>query len=295
MESLKEIRTRIATVRSTRQITSAMKMVAASKLRRAQDRIIQLRPYTNKLYDILSYLSNNNLQEEEKNIFMQEREQGKVLIVVITSNRGLCGPFNANVIRQSLELAQITYTDHLQRGDLHFITIGKKGTEILKSKKYPVVASYNELFDDLSFVKVAPLAEQTINDFIDAKYDKIEIVYNQFKNAAVQILTVEQFLPIKINIKHNNETKNLYYILEPDKDYILEKTIPRALKIQFYKAILDSYVSEQGARMTAMHQATDNATELLRELTLYYNKARQAAITKEILEIVGGSEALIKA
>jgi F-type H+-transporting ATPase subunit gamma len=292
MESLKEIRTRIATVRSTRQITSAMKMVAASKLRRAQDRIIQLRPYTNKLYDILSYLSNNNLQEEEKNIFMQEREQGKVLIVVITSNRGLCGPFNANVIRQSLELAQITYTDHLQRGDLHFITIGKKGTEILKSKKYPVVASYNELFDDLSFVKVAPLAEQTINDFMDAKYDKIEIVYNQFKNAAVQILTVEQFLPIKINIKHNNETKNLYYILEPDKDYILEKTIPRALKIQFYKAILDSYVSEQGARMTAMHQATDNATELLRELTLYYNKARQAAITKEILEIVGGSEAL---
>ena len=180
----------------------------------------------------------------------------------------------------------------MQEGNLQFLTIGKKGTELLKSKKYQVVASYNELFDDLSFDKVTPLAEQTINDFLNAKYDKIELVYNQFKNAAVQILTVEQFLPIEIDLTHDKEPGNLDYIFEPDKYYIIKKIIPRALKIQFYKAILDSYVSEQGARMTAMYQATDNATELIRELTLHYNKARQAAITKEILEIVGGAEAL---
>jgi F-type H+-transporting ATPase subunit gamma len=291
MESLKEIRTRIASVRSTRKITSAMKMVAASKLRKAQDRIIQLRPYANKLHEVLASL-NEDIQENEENIFTSERELEKVLIVVVTSNRGLCGPFNANVIRQSLELAHETYTDLLQKGNLQFLTIGKKGTELLKSRKYQIVASYNELFDDLSFDKVAPLAEQTINDFLNAKYDKIELVYNQFKNAAVQILTVEQFLPIEIDLPHDKETRNLDYIFEPDKDHIIKTIIPRALKIQFYKAILDSYVSEQGARMTAMHQATDNATELIRELTLHYNKARQAAITKEILEIVGGAEAL---
>jgi len=292
MANLKDLRTRINSVKSTRQITSAMKMVAAAKLRKAQNRIVQLRPYANKLHKLISTLS-NNLNEEEGNNYSTIRDEEKILIILITSNRGLCGSFNSVAIKNAINLADNVYKSQLNKGNVHFLAIGKKGADFLKRKKYNFVDSKNELFDSLNFQAVAPLAEIIMKQFINEEYDRIELVYNQFKNAAVQNITTEQFLPVVIN--EEEEGKHLpFYIFEPDKKRIIEELIPKSLKIQFYKAIIDSFVAENGARMTAMHKATDNATELIRDLNLEYNKARQNAITKELLDIVGGAEALNK-
>ena len=292
MANLKDLRTRINSVKSTRQITSAMKMVAAARLRKAQNRIIQLRPYANKLHKLISTLS-NNLNEEEGNNYSTVRDEEKILIILITSNRGLCGAFNSLAIKNAINLADNVYKTQLNKGNVHFLAIGKKGADFLKRKKYNLIDSKNELFDSLTFQTVAPLAENIMKQFINEEYDKIEFVYNQFKNAAVQNITTEQFLPVVIN--EEEEGKHLpFYIFEPDKERIILELIPKSLKIQFYKAIIDSFVAENGARMTAMHKATDNATELIRDLDLEYNKARQNAITKELLDIVGGAEALNK-
>ena len=292
MANLKDLRTRINSVKSTRQITSAMKMVAAAKLRKAQNRIVQLRPYSNKLHKLISTLS-NNLNEEEGNNYSTVRDEEKILIILLTSNRGLCGSFNSVAIKNAINLADNVYKSQLNKGNVHFLAIGKKGAEYLKRKNYNLVDSKSELFDSLSFQTIAPLAENIMKQFINEEYDKIELVYNQFKNAAVQNITKEQFLPVVIN--EEEDGKHLpFYIFEPDKERIIKELIPKSLKIQFYKTIVDSFVAENGARMTAMHKATDNATELIRDLNLEYNKARQNAITKELLDIVGGAEALNK-
>jgi F-type H+-transporting ATPase subunit gamma len=294
MPNLKEVRSRITSVSSTMQITSAMKMVSAAKLRRAQDAIVQMRPYANKLKDILENLS-SSLESGADNPFAVQRPVKKVLIIVITSNRGLCGAFNANVLKQANKLAVETHADK----NVSVLCIGKRATDYFKKTKYSIIGSdmprrLHELFDDLSFQNVFPVAEIVMNLFLKGEFDKVELVYNQFKNAAVQNLTVEQFLPIKPLEPKEDSSNNFStdYILEPSKKEIVADLIPKSLKIQFYKALLDSHAAEHGARMTAMHKATDNAKELLKQLRLSYNKARQAAITNEILEIVAGAEAL---
>jgi F-type H+-transporting ATPase subunit gamma len=292
MANLKEIRTRLLSVKSTRQITNAMKMVSAAKLRKAQDNIMQIRPYTNKLNDILRDLDNNHVSFKE-NMFFKERSPGKILLVVVTSNRGLCGTFNSNVIRRAMQIADEKYRFDKENGNLDIIAIGKRGKDALKSKKYNVIESYIDIFDMLHFSNVLPIAKKIIEDFINNKYSVVEIIYNQFKNAAVQILMEEQYLPIVYKEKTADRFESgIEYILEPGKEYIIKEIIPKSLQVQFYKFLLDSNASEHGARMTAMHKATDNATELIRNLQLEYNKARQASITKEIMEIVGGAEAL---
>ncbi len=292
MANLKEIRTRLMSVKSTRQITNAMKMVSAAKLRKAQDNIIHIRPYTNKLNDILRDLDTNLISFKE-NIFFKERKREKVLLVVVTSNRGLCGTFNSNVIKRAMQIVDEKYRSENEGGNLDIIAIGKKGKDFLKSKKYNVIESYIEIFDMLQFSNALPIARKIIEDFANDKYSIVEIIYNQFKNAAVQILIEEQFLPIAYKEKALDRFESITeYLLEPTKEYIIQEIIPKSLQIQFFKILLDSNASEHGARMTAMHQATDNATELIRDLQLEYNKARQASITKEILEIVGGAEAL---
>lgn len=291
MANLKEVRIRIASVKSTQQITSAMKMVAASKLRKAQNAIIKLRPYASKLTEMLQNLS-TSLGTDSDSPFAQQREPKNVLIITIASNRGLCGAFNANVIKATNNLINDTYAAANKAGTLRFMTFGRKVTEYY-SKRANVYSSFDHIYDKLSFENVAPLAEDLMKAFEAKEFDRIVIVYNQFKNAAVQRLISEQFLPIQppeTNSVLQNNTPD--YIFEPSKEEIITELIPKSLKIQLYKALLDSYASEQGARMTAMHQATDNADELLKDLRLSYNKARQTAITKEILEIVGGAEAL---
>ncbi len=293
MANLKEIRNRIASVHSTRQITSAMKMVSAAKLRRAQEAIQQMRPYAEQLRIILSYLS-DAIRDEEDVPYGVERDLEKLLIVLITSNRGLCGSFNSTVIKESIQLVHEQYGSLLRKDGVDFYAIGKRGADYLRKKQYPLVGERNELFDQLTFDKVKPVAERIMEDYVLKKYDRVLLVYNQFKNAAVQILTVEQFLPVEHPDTAEDTTYATDYIFEPSKEYIVKELIPKSLKIQFYKALLDSHAAEHGARMTAMHKATDNATELLRDLRLYYNKARQATITSEILEIVSGAEALSK-
>ena len=294
MAGLKEIRIRIASVVSTRQITNAMKMVSAAKLRRAQEAIIQLRPYARKLQEILAHVS-DSLSNDEDNVFVRTKEPERVLFVVITSNRGLCGAFNANIIRRTIHLMQEDFKRYTKSGNFHLFTIGKKGSDYFSRKKYNILKSRNDLFDGLNFNTAATVAEELINLYLNREYDKIILIYNQFKNAAVQRLMIEPFLPVE-PIKQETGTKKpvaaVDYLFEPDKETIIRELIPKTLKIQLYKAILDSYASEQGARMTAMQQATDNAKEILKELQLSYNKARQASITKEILEIVSGAEAL---
>lgn len=292
MGSLKEIRTRISSVTSTRQITQAMKMVSAAKLKRAQDAIIQMRPYATKLHEILTSLS-ASLDDREDNKYGQQREIKKVLIVTVTSNRGLCGAFNANVTKMAVELAENKYSKLLATQKVDFLTIGKKSGDLLRLRGFNVTANHNNVYNNLKFDEVAPIAQELMNLFVEGKYDRVDLVYNQFKNAAVQILTKEQFLPVVI--EENNDkaaSQNRDYIFEPSKEFIVNELIPKSLKVQIYKALLDSHAAEHGARMTAMHKATDNATELIRELKLHYNKARQSAITNEILEIVGGAEAL---
>jgi len=290
MAGLKEIRTRIASVKTTRQVTSAMKMVSAAKLKKAQDAILQIRPYAEKLYQILTSLS-ASLENVEESVYTQSREPEKVLIVLITSNRGLCGGFNANISKKAIELAKTKYLTQLKLGKLDFICIGKQGARQMVHRGMNVIESKNDIFDALTFENVSRVAAELMQIFEKRTYDRIELVYNQFKNAAVQIQTTEQFLPVEMKEEQEGKT-NYNFIYEPSKEYIIQELIPRSLKIQFYKALLDSHAAEHGARMTAMHQATDNATELLGDLTLQYNKARQATITGEILEIVSGAEAL---
>jgi F-type H+-transporting ATPase subunit gamma len=291
MASLKEIRTRITSVSSTKQITSAMKMVSAAKLRRAQDAIIQMRPYANKLHEILTSLS-ASLDDSADNKYGQQREIKKVLLVAISSNRGLCGGFNSSIVKKVIELTQKQYADQYVKGNVDIIGFGKKASDILRHRDVVIKETHHEVYDHLNFEYVAEMARLLMDKFTSGEYDRIDIVYNQFKNAAVQILSQEQFLPVKIEESEEDQTSNKDYIFEPSKEFIVNELIPKSLKIQFYKALLDSHASEHGARMTAMHQATDNATELIRELKLHYNKARQTAITNEILEIVGGAEAL---
>lgn len=296
MANLKEIRTRIESVSSTKQITSAMKMVSAAKLRRAQDAIVRLRPYAEKLQLILGSVS-DSLKDDEDFIFAKEsKEINKVLLVVITSNRGLCGAFNANVFKKAIYVAHENYKAQLMKNNVDFFVMGKKADEFLRKRKYKVVKTRNDIFDQLSFNNVALIATGIMEQFASGEYDRIHLIYNQFKNAAVQILTEDQFLPVKITEKRDDEGNILKsftdYIFEPSKREMVKELIPKSLKLQLYKALLDSFASEQGARMTAMHKATDNATEMIKQYKLDYNKARQASITNEILEIVGGANAL---
>ncbi|MDC6366455.1 MULTISPECIES: ATP synthase F1 subunit gamma [Flavobacteriaceae] len=284
MANLKEIRNRIASVSSTMQITSAMKMVSAAKLKKAQDAITAMRPYANKLTELLQSLS-ASLDGDAGSKFADNRTVNKVLVVAITSNRGLCGAFNSNIIKQANALIGETYAGK----QVDIMAIGKKGNDIL-SKKQDVIANHSEVFDTLTFENVASIAQDLMKYFTEGDYDRIDLVYNKFKNAATQIVMTEQFLPI-VPVE-GDASGAADYIFEPSKPEIVEQLIPKSLKTQLYKAIRDSFASEHGARMTAMHKATDNATELRDQLKLTYNKARQAAITNEILEIVGGAEAL---
>jgi F-type H+-transporting ATPase subunit gamma len=290
MPNLKEVRNRIASVGSTMQITSAMKMVSAAKLKRAQDAITQMRPYANKLTSILQNLSASIDTSENK--FARETEGKNVLLIVISSNRGLAGAFNGNVVKKAWSLIRNEYKD----AKVSVLCVGKKANDAFKKTDHHIVGTdmphhLNELFDKLNFDNVAPVAEKIMDAFAREQFDRIYLVYNQFKNAGVQIPMAERFLPIEAP-KENKKGAKVDYIFEPNQEYIVNDLIPKSLKIQFYKALLDSVAAEHGARMTAMHKATDNAKDLLRTLKISYNKARQAAITNEILEIVGGAEAL---
>lgn len=292
MANLKAIRIRITSVKSTRQITSAMKMVSAAKLRKAQDKIVRLRPYANKLHEILVGLSQSLADSEVENIYGRQSSPEKVLLVIITSNRGLCGAFNTNVIKEARRVIFEKYSNEHKNGKLWLLTIGKKGFDYFRKQKVNLLPEQNNLLHDLTFENVAVVAEQLMKSFASGEFDRVEIIYNQFKNAAVQNLTNEVFLPVEIGTIGKVKATPVDYIYEPDKESIVKELIPKSLKIQFYKSILDSFVAEHGARMTAMHKATDNATDMIRDMTLHYNQARQATITNQILEVVSGAEAL---
>ena len=285
MANLKEIRNRIASVSSTMQITSAMKMVSAAKLKKAQDAITNMRPYANALTELIQNLS-GSLDGDTQNLYTQVRPKQSVLIISITSNRGLCGAFNANIIKKTRQLVDKEFKNQ----KVSLITIGKKGSEIL-NKTGKVISSYDSVFDDLTYNSASNIAEIVMNHYEKKTFDQVVLVYNRFKNAATQIIEVESFLPIVAEKKSENNS-NVDYIFEPSKSEIIGELLPKSLKMQLFKALRDSFASEHGARMTAMHKATDNATDLRDQLKLTYNKARQAAITNEILEIVGGAEAL---
>jgi F-type H+-transporting ATPase subunit gamma len=295
MASLKEVRNRIVSVSSTMQITSAMKMVSAAKLRRAQDAIIQMRPYAAKLKDILENLS-SNVDSSEGGAYTVQREPAKVLIIAISSNRGLAGAFNTNVNKHVRSLVEGQYAAQFSKGNVSFISIGKKASDYVNRNGFKLIANHNDIYDGITFAKVAEVAERVMQGFLNNDFDRVEVVYNQFRNAAVQIPTAEQFLPVKQAVSQTSQkksgSKQVSYIFEPNQETIVRELIPKSLKIQLYKAVLDSNAAEHGARMTAMNKATDNARDLIKELKLRYNKARQAAITNEILEIVGGAEAL---
>ena len=282
MANLKDIRARITSVGSTMQITSAMKMVSAAKLKRAQDAITQMRPYANKLGDLLVNLS-STLEATQAGLYSQSRDVQAQLLVVITSNRGLCGAFNNNVIKRAKELVK----DHPNTA---FVTIGKKASEHFSKNGFKVLSTHDDLYNDLNFANTVAIAQDLMAHFAHQRFDKVVLVYNQFKNAASQHLMAEPYLPVEPPQDQREAIGD--YLIEPNKEDIVADLIPKSLKIQLFKAVLDSHAAEHGARMTAMHKATDNAGELKRELTLTYNKARQAAITGEILEIVGGAEAL---
>jgi len=292
MANLKEVRNRIKSVSSTQQITRAMKMVSAAKLKRATNAIVQLRPYANKLKDLLANLSAS--LEEGSSPFIVEREPVKVLVIVVSSNRGLAGAFNANVIKMANNLIAEKYSEQLKAGNVSIVAIGKKSQEYYQRRAYNVIGNNNDLYLDLNFLNASKITEGIMDGFLKGDYDRVELVYNQFKNAAMQILTAEQLIPVpKPEAKKGNiKTIQLDYILEPSQEKIVEQLIPKNIKIQLYKAVLDSNASEHGARMTAMDKATDNAGELLKALKLSYNQARQAAITTELTEIVSGAAAL---
>ncbi|MDF1674069.1 MAG: ATP synthase F1 subunit gamma [Vicingaceae bacterium] len=291
MANLKEIRNRITSISSTKQITSAMKMVSAAKLRRAQDAITQMRPYANKLQEILSNLSAS--LDSSDGVYSTEREVKNVLIVSITSNRGLCGGFNNNVIKTAKRLAE----NDFKGANVTVLSIGKKSSDAFKNTSYGIKGTMlprhaETIWDDLTFENSSEIAEKLMSQFKEGHQDKIVVIYNQFKNAAVQEIVTEQFLPVLPPESSEENTSTTDYIFEPNKEFIIQELIPKSLKTQLFKALLDSQASEHGARMTAMHKATDNASDLIDDLKLSYNKARQAAITGEILEIVGGAEAL---
>jgi len=292
MANLKAIRNRISSVKSTKQITSAMKMVSAARLRKAQDKIVRLRPYANKLREIQIDLSQSISDSEVDNVYGRVSPPEKVLIVVITSNRGLCGAFNMNVIKETRRIISEKYIAQISNGNLKLLTIGKKGFDFFRKQKIPMLPEQNNLLHDISFDDVSVVAQQVMNSFVSGELDRIEIIYNRFKNAAVQNLTNELFLPVESVPAGDTKSAPSDYIYEPNEVEIIKELIPKSLKIQFYKAVLNSFVAEHGARMTAMHKATDNATNIIRDLTLQYNKARQAAITNQILEVVSGAEAL---
>ena len=284
MANLKEIRNRIVSVSSTMQITSAMKMVSAAKLKKAQDAITSMRPYASKLNNLIQNLS-SSLEPDMNSPFVSVREKNSILLVAITSNRGLCGAFNSNVIKKTKQLVE-EFSDK----KVSLITIGKKGSEIL-GKKDKIISTHDYIFDDLNYKKADEISKEIMDSFKKELYDEVILVYNRFKNAATQIVETETFLPIEENLDEKS-LKSPDYIFEPNQSKIVNELLPKALSIKFFKALRDSFASEHGARMTAMHKATDNATELRDQLKLTYNKARQAAITNEILEIVGGAEAL---
>jgi F-type H+-transporting ATPase subunit gamma len=296
MANLKEVRNRIKSVSSTQQITKAMKMVSAAKLKRATNAIVQLRPYANKLKDLLANLSAS--LEDGSSPFLQQREPNKVLVVVVSSNRGLAGAFNANVIKTANNLIAEKYSEQLRAGNISIVAIGKKSQEFYQRRKYNVIGNNNDLYLDLNFANASVITQSIMDGFLKGEYDRVELVYNQFKNAGMQILTVEQLLPVpKPEIKKDDTKKDLSkvqldYILEPSQEAIIEQLIPKNIKTQLYKAVLDSNASEHGARMTAMDKATENAGDLLKALKLAYNQARQAAITTELTEIVSGAAAL---
>lgn len=300
MANLKEVRTRIESVNSTKQITSAMKMVAASKLRKSQNAILAMRPYAERFSEIILALSTQRSavsgQWSDNN-----QQSERILIIPLSSNKGLCGVFNANVIRATMNLIKDEYQTYLDDNKLDVLCIGSKVEDALKFKKYPVIGNENVLLDDLTYDNAATFTERLMKDYQDKKYDKIVFVYNQFKNAATQVLVTEQFLPIsdqqsavsgQQSVISNQQDQGVEFIFQPNKEEILTTMIPKSLKLQVYKILLDSFASEQGARMISMTQATDNATELLKELNLTYNKARQSAITNELVEIVSGADAL---
>lgn len=289
MASLKEVKSRIGSVTSTQQITKAMKMVAAAKLRKSQERITQMRPFAQKINTILQNLSASGSDQDAW--YAKQREVNKVLIVVVTSDRGLCGSFNSNVIKNTIRVIQENYPTQADKKNVTILSIGKKGLEFFTKRGFNVISDYSTLFQSLSFDKVSACSEFIMNAFRKGEYDRVDVVYNQFKNVATQILMVEQFLPVKPQAS-TKKGPDIDYIFQPNQEEILSGLVPKSLKVQLYKAVLDSNASENGARMTAMDKASENAGELLKELKLTYNRTRQAAITKEILEIVGGAEAL---
>jgi F-type H+-transporting ATPase subunit gamma len=296
MANLKEVRNRIASVQSTQQITKAMKMVSAAKLKRATNAIIALRPYATKLKEILGNLSAS--LEGSSSPFIQEREPNKVLIVTVSSNRGLAGAFNMNVIKAANNLIAEKYSEQLKNGNVSIISIGKKTQDFYEKRKYNVIGNNNEIFSALTFENVTKITDAIMAGFVKGEFDKVEVVYNRFRNAAVQFITTEQLLPLPkaeetpADLKSDKKTTSVDYILEPSQEEIVEQLIPKSIKIQLYKAVLDSHASEHGARMTSMDKATENAGELLKALKLSYNQARQAAITTELTEIVSGAAAL---
>lgn len=292
MASLKEVRDRIGSVNSTQQITKAMKMVAAAKLRRAQDNIIQIRPYARKLSEMMSTVS-EGAESLSESPYTQVRQVEKVLLIVITSDRGLCGAFNSNVMKAAANRIEERYTKQALQKNVDILAIGKKGMEGMARRGFKTVGQFSDLFTRLNFVNAKTAAEFAMDAFAKGQYDVIEIAYNEFKNVATQIVRTEQFLPVQSTVEAiPGKSNTTNYLFEPSENEILNELVPKSLKIQLYRAILESNASEHGARMTAMDKATENAQEMLKELRLVYNRTRQAAITKEILEIVGGAEAL---
>jgi F-type H+-transporting ATPase subunit gamma len=290
MAGLKEIRTRIASIKTTRQVTSAMKMVSAARLKKAQDQVLQNKPYLEKLLNVLQSISATCHQLGEFE-FSKIRDPQRVVVVLISSNRGLCGAFNINIAKKAVELVDTKYNFQKQLEEVDFICIGKQGERLINMAGMNVIESYHELNDHLNRKEIYQLAEILIKRFISKEYDRIELVYNQFLSAGNQLNATEQFLPVEME-QPTNEGRYYDYIFEPGKEAIIQELIPKSLKLRLYHAILESYTAEQGARMTSMHMATDNANTLLKELNLQYNKLRQASITREISEIVGGAEAL---
>jgi len=287
MANLKEVKKRIGSVISTQQITKAMKMVAAAKLRKAQDSILQMRPYASEMKEVLQNVMSGS--EMGNNVYGTDREEDNILIVAISSDRGLCGPFNSNVFKEVVSLVHTRYKSQYNSGDVTILPIGKKSLEFFSKRGYTVVSEYGLIFSDISFNTVRKAAAFIMKSFEEKRFDKVELVYNEFKNVATQNLITEQYLPI---IPEEGPGSDIDYIFQPDQQQLVHLLIPKSLNVQLYKAVLESNASEHGARMTAMDKATENADELLRDLKLTYNQTRQAAITKEILEIVAGAEAL---
>jgi F-type H+-transporting ATPase subunit gamma len=290
MPSLKEVRNRITSVNSTQQITKAMKMVAAAKLRRAQDRITQMRPYAQKLNQLISEVSKGT-EAGSKSPYTQIKEVNSALVVVVTSDRGLCGAFNTNVLKAAIAYINENYAAQNQKGNVSVLALGKKGFEAFTRRGANVNGTYSDIFTRLSFDLSREVSEGIMADFAASKYDEVVLIYNEFKNVATQIIRTEKMLPLVSEDKQESSSSS-DYIFEPNEEEIILELIPKAIKLQLFKALLDSNASENGARMTAMDKATENAGELLKSLKIEYNRSRQAAITKEILEIVGGAEAL---